>query len=476
MKKIDKILLSIILIYIILYSFNMGGRWDLGEQIFIGFKCINTNIPLYSGTLFGKPLYNTSPYFPGVAFLSYPLKYLTNNLLIIENIMLIFSKVILFLFIYYFYKFYKILNSNTKLNFIVFLQIVFFYILISDSLFVYALEFKGDIASFALFFLFLHLVNKYNEKYFYILPFIIIISLFFKQQISILYVGLFISYVLKYFETKSNYYIKLLILLITSILIFIFLISLSESLVKHTIIALSSRDNRLEFIPFIIEIINNNKIVLFFIVMAISIYFKYFNFFKSNSNLKHYFFTIIFYFLLQTKGSLITGGNQGNFQVGLLLFLPIIIYIFEYKYSESLIIFLNLYKLTLIIYLTLLTFKYIMITKNTYLNQQNAKIVLNKYKKVIIAGDLLTISNPNEIVSDFYSYIHFKIGYYRNDPFIDNQYKLALNEADYMVFNKDYTDNYIFNLITLNNKYNLKTVDSAITRGYGKFYIYKIIK
>ena len=173
--------------------------------------------------------------------------------------MLIFSKVFLFLFIYLFYKFYKILNSNTKLNFIIFLQIVFFYILISDSLFVYALEFKGDIASFALFFLFLHLANKYNEKYFYILPFIIIISLFFKQQISILYFGLFISYVLKYFETKSNYYIKLLILLITSILIFIFLISLSESLVKHTIIAISSRDNRLEIIPFIIEIINNKQ-------------------------------------------------------------------------------------------------------------------------------------------------------------------------------------------------------------------------
>ena len=97
MKKIDKIFLSIILIYIILYSFNMGGRWDLGEQIFIGYKCINTNIPLYSGTLLGKPMYNTSPYFPGVAFLSYPLKYLTNNLLFIENIMLIFSKVFLFL-------------------------------------------------------------------------------------------------------------------------------------------------------------------------------------------------------------------------------------------------------------------------------------------------------------------------------------------------------------------------------------------
>jgi len=84
MKKIDKSFLAIILIYIILYSFNMGGRWDLGDQIFIGYKCINTNIPLYSGTLLGKPMYNTSPYFPGVAFLSYPLKYLTNNLFFIE--------------------------------------------------------------------------------------------------------------------------------------------------------------------------------------------------------------------------------------------------------------------------------------------------------------------------------------------------------------------------------------------------------
>ena len=123
-------------------------------------------------------------------------------------------------------------------------------------------------------------------------------------------------------------------------------------MVKHTIIAISSRDNRLEIIPFIIEIINNNKIVLFFIVMGVSIYFKYFNFFKSNSILKHYFITIIFYFLLQTKGSLITGGNQGNFQVGLLLFLPIIIYIFEYKYNESLIIFLNL--LILVLSMTIL--------------------------------------------------------------------------------------------------------------------------
>jgi hypothetical protein len=476
MKKIDVLFLFFVFLYFILYSYNMGGRWDLGQQILIGFKCINTSLPLYSGTEIGIPLYNSSPYFPGVAFISYPFKFFTSNLLLIENLMLLVSKIFLFLFIYFFYKFYKIVNIETNFSFLSYLQIILFYILISDSLFVYILEFKGDIASFFFFFFNIYLVNKKNSKYYFLIFIITLISLILKQQTSILYFGLIISYLYNFYITKSKYYLSLSLLFIFSSLFFVFLISFSDSLIKHTIIALTSRENRIDIIPFFIETINNNKIILFFIIISIILYIKKYTYFSQISMLKNYFITIIFYILIQTKSAIVFGGNQGNIQVWLLLLLPFIIYIFEYNYQHKFIHFLHLCKYPITVFISFLCIKYILITNQTCLNQKNAKITLNKYKKIIIPGDLITISNSNNIISDFYSYIHYKVGYYKNDTLIDNQYKIALKNANYFVFNNEYIDKNIYNLITLNNSINLIKVDSAITRGYGKFYVYKINK
>ena len=85
------ILLIVSFVFLIVYSQIRGGRGSLGEQIFIGASSIASEQPLYAGTNEGIPMLNSSPYFPGVAFLSYPIFKLTNNAYITENIMLVIA-------------------------------------------------------------------------------------------------------------------------------------------------------------------------------------------------------------------------------------------------------------------------------------------------------------------------------------------------------------------------------------------------
>jgi hypothetical protein len=129
------ILLLVSFVFLIVYSQIRGGRWDLGEQLFIGASNIDSAQPLYAGTNEGIPMLNGSPYFPGVAFLSYPIFKLTNNIYITENIMLVISIFSTFIFILVLHKLYTILNKETSLSKLSFFIVAFSFLLISESFF-----------------------------------------------------------------------------------------------------------------------------------------------------------------------------------------------------------------------------------------------------------------------------------------------------------------------------------------------------
>ena len=85
------ILLLVSFVFLIVSSQIRVGGWDLGEQLFIGAYNISSAQPLYAGTNEGMPMLYRILYFPGVAFLSYPIFKLINNIYITENIMLVIS-------------------------------------------------------------------------------------------------------------------------------------------------------------------------------------------------------------------------------------------------------------------------------------------------------------------------------------------------------------------------------------------------
>jgi hypothetical protein len=185
---------------------------------------------------------------------------------------------------------------------------------------------------------------------------------------------------------------------------------------------------------------------------------------------------VALYSIIQFLSGLNAGGNQGNIQVVLVLTIPLLVYLFEIEFKNSIKIFLSKSYYLLIVCILILTIKYAIKLPSTFLREKDAISKLSKYEKIIIPGDLITKTPLQNIVSDYYAYIHLNAGILKLDTSIQGQYQKAYESANYFAFNpRQLAENpEMLDQITLKNFKNFQIVDSAYARAFGKFYIYKI--
>ncbi len=475
------LLLSFLFFYI--YSFDRGGRWNLGEQIFISASNIDSSQPLYSGTDEGKPMLNGSPYFPGVAFLSYPIYKVTKSMYFTEGLMLAVAVLCIFFFIDVSYSLYKAINEHTKLDRISFFTLELCAFFIFNNLLDYSLEFKPDILSLGLAILFLVRSNTVRPKIkdSIINSLLIFAALSLKQQAAVFIFGIFAGNLISYIRNRRTRHLWNCIVLASSTMIFVLLILQSESLLIHTVFANTGRALRFSFPEFVNEILANNKVYLFLVLFILLSHIKKIKQISSrlsgqNNLIIIYSISICLYALIQAKSAINLGGTQGNIQVVLILTIPLILYLYELKFKPNLNVHFGKIYYILILCLLISALKYGIRLPHTISLEREAIQKLEKYDKIILPSDLITKTPLSNITANYYAYIHFKLGSYKNDKEIDEQYRRSFANSNYLAFNRNQLieNPSMLNFITLGKFEKFQVVDSAYARGFGKFYIYKL--
>lgn len=328
-KKSIRVLLNG-LMFVLFTSFLIralliGGRWDLNEQIAFGYRLISGTASYSNGI--NDMFFPTSPYFPGVGYLSYFYMFIgPNNIYINNQLMLITAVFVGFLYFILLQKLTIKLYPRIPNNLVYFVLIIL-YATHFRAYMNYMIEFKPDtiLLVFAIIaFFLLENIKKPNIKNLILIGLILFVTTFFKQSFFLLYFYIFLLIFLnKYFSIKEKIIISITYVLIGTIaLFFIFNISnlyyFSVHIMgQHPMMDLSS------VIHFIINSIVQN---IFFLITLLLFVVKRYNSFSIDSLESKYFIFALFWFFFSAISTAKVGGNTGNFEVGVIVFMPFVIY------------------------------------------------------------------------------------------------------------------------------------------------------
>lgn len=416
------LLFSIYFFSLLLNAFDGGGRWSLNEQIAFGDRVVNGVVSYANGI--DDLFFPSSPYFPGVGFISAFIEYLgVTDLYILNKIMLCIAVVLGFSYIIILQYITKLFKQNISTFFI----LVVSFILYISSFHMYKFymwEFKPDtilLVITTVIFILLEIKEKLSYKRFIVILILLFLASFMKQSVFITY---FITVFL--LITKPNMSLKNKISLssivfLTGVLSLFLLFQINNN-IYFTVTAMGQHPflTKEEILTFFKDGVLGNKLYIIFLIFYIvknvtrlkklSIEFKYF-----------VFATIWFLFSLISTAKL--GGNLGNFQVGLIVYLPFVIIALDqltHKFNDK-----NIFKYVVLLYAFGLFMK---VPENIYVkynsfsesisNDRGAISFLSTRfanKKAFIDGDTYIVAQSAgmDIITEAETVAHFNniIGY-----------------------------------------------------------------
>ena len=414
--NLSSCLLFIFFLSLLLESLTVGGRWDLNEQIAFAQRLLE-GINSYANGLTDL-FFPSSPYFPGVGYLSYMYSLIGfDNVYYNEILMLSTAVLIGFTYCIMLQKLTLKLYPNISTT-VIFTFSVILFATCFKNYFSYMKEFKPDtvLLLIGLISFFIFEQNK-KPSIFEILSvgFLLFIVFFFKQSSFLIF---FLVYILVFKNSFLSFKEKSLIFMSYSLfgITALFFVFKTNNLYYFTIDAMSQH-----------PISDTGSIIYFFIisfVLNIIVYISMFYFFKIkkiNLNFKSsetvYLFFSIIWFVFSSLSALKLGGNVGNIEVGLLVFFPFIVYaindFFKKKIKNKYFNFLII--IILIIGIIGYSYKTIIFTNNFIKNIKEDRLsieFLNQEflgKNVFVDGDTYIVAKASgmSIITEAETVAHF---------------------------------------------------------------------
>jgi hypothetical protein len=417
-----------------------GGGWVLIEQIAFGDRLVNEGVSLYSNGI--SDLYlPSSPYFPGVGYISAIFQYLgVTDLYILNIFMMITATAVGFSYFLLLKKLTKHLFPNISDVFILY-ALLFLFISYLSFYKYYIPLFKPDtilLVVATLIFFILEADKKIKLSGFIIVGSLLFVVTFFKQSFFLVF---FLTYMLIFTNKTLLLKNKLWLMLIYSLVgvLALSIILNIDNLHDYTIRTTSHHPifniSKIKSI-FIEAYINNN---IFIILMFIFILKNFNKCDLADEKTKYFIFGVVwlFFSLLST---IKLGGNRGNIEVGLVVFAPFAIQIMN-VFSNVLKIKKALYIMVIIPLFSLLLWNYTNIIykefgviKYHFNNYPNLVLYLEnrfKTKSVFIQSNTYIISKMAglKILTEVETINHFSMAESSNLDVLKN----AITEKTYDV-------------------------------------------
>ena len=454
------LLIVVFFFYILVDSLIEGGRWDLNEQIAFGDR-LSSGISTYANGI--TDLYfPSSPYFPGVGFLSALYQYIGIDNIYVNNQLMLLTAV--FIGIVYFILLRKLTIKiyPTIPSIIVTSMLVLFFSTHFSAYIFYMKEFKPDtiLLVFAtIIFLILEKGSKPKVIELIIIGSILFISVFFKQSFFLVYfIALISIFTNSFLEIKNK--IFLLFLYASIGLLALYIVLNINNLIYFSVETMGKH-----------SMLNMKTIIYFFgvgflkniIFLIPLIYFmikNYQNYSLKNIESKYFTFAFV-WFIFSAVSTAKSGGNAGNFEVGIIVAIPFVIYTLH-NFFKGLYSNIYFYRIIMTILLVLIFaysyagIKNTMKLNNTIVNNNvSIKYLTDKFKgkSAFIDGNTYILSKMSglNIVTEAET-----LGHFNNVPNYDMyNIKNALKNQKYdLIFVKKIPEYYVdkdINKLMMNN-------------------------
>jgi len=421
---------------LLLKTLSRGGRWELNEQIAFGDRVVS-GISSYANGITDL-FFPSSPYFPGVGYLSASLQYIgIDNIYINNQIMLTIAVLVGFIYFILLKKITKKLYPSIP-NIVIYFMLILFFITHFTLYTFYMKEFKPDTMLLLLAGIIFIVLEK-NERITLINLGIVGILLFgatfFKQSFFIIY---FLAFLLIYTNDSFTLKEKLTIFFSYALigLFALYLIFNVENLYYFTVEILGQHPMHSGYTHFLHyrNGFDTNKIFLLILIYFLLKNYKEFSLKETKS--KYFLFAVV-WFIFAAISTAKTGGNIGNLEVGVIVFMPFVIYtlhnIFEKYYCDKpfYILVSMVLVLMLILNIAALAKSTLNLKRTIQTNKISAKYLHKNFnnKSVLIDGDTYILSKMSglDILTEVDTIGHFN--------YIDNydmsRIKDALNNQKY---------------------------------------------
>ena len=438
-NNLSFILLIVFFLNLLLEALIVGGRWDLSEQIAFSQRLIEGINSYANGQT--DLFYPSSPYFPGVGYLSFIYSTIGfDNIYLNEILMLTTAVLTGLLYSIMLQKLTFKLYPNISKT-VIFAFTVILFATCFRTYFVYMREFKPD-TIILLLGLISFFMLKENKKpsfmYLCIVGLILFVATFFKQSSFIIFI---LVYILIFYNLLLSFKEKSLIF---SSYFLVGLLSLhfvfkTDNLYYFTIDVISQHP-----VSDINSILSSfTASFVYNIIIWISIvyfFFKKYNQFALKSLETIYLIFGIIWFVFSLLSTMKLGGNRGNIEVGLLVFIPFVIFalndIFK-KFFKN--IFFN-YSVVIILIVCITRYSYGIITNTINygikLNEDRVSIDFLKKeflgKNVFVDGNTYIVSKASglNVLTEAET-----VGHFNNIPNYDmSKLKNAIDNKLYDLF------------------------------------------
>jgi|TARA_B100001093_G_scaffold456117_1_gene466810 hypothetical protein len=326
----------IIFINDLLQSLISGGRWDLNEQIAVGINLFN-NLPTFSNG--ANDLFQvSSPYFPGIGIIAGALNFLIADIYYLNQIMIFLASIIGLFLLLMISKITDILYPQISKSHKYFV-IILIYLFNLQYYSAYMMEFKPDsiLLIFILGIFFILNSAKPKKSIYFILPILLFVASFLKQSAFIAYI----------FTVTHIFFTKTLSKSIKSVLIFLsiftgflslIIMNNIENLFFYTVEVMGEHDflPLIDFTKYFIKSFYKNIIVMIGLMLFLYKSFIYKNtFFEKITNVRvSYYFLSLVWFLFSLLSMAKVGGNEGNFEAGVILLIPMVLNGYSYFFTD----------------------------------------------------------------------------------------------------------------------------------------------
>ena len=418
LKKFILVLISVLfIIQLVFLSLGKGGGWDLGQQIAMADRVLNSEL-LYTSPQDGFYLSN-SPYFPGVSFLStlvsqFSFENRETILLLIATsigIGLLFSL--------------TLLSKQMGVKFQdAYLIILLYGVWFFNSWKAYMTEFKPDsivlLAALAVFYLLIKLERRHNSFLCFFCIFLLLLLIgVFKQQGIAIFIGtmLFVLFTNSFNRRTKILLFSVIVLGGLSVLGIVFSI---PNCIENTVVVLSRHP--LMTSREILSMFLNSFERMWIFYVPFGLYFLNLLFkrrIELQRNEREWLFFAIPWLFFSLLSAIKVGGNEGNIEVAFLPFLPYNVVFLNRIVEKS-----KEFKYILYFCLLLTFYSILFKTKNEYKHwkkykQEQTEIIAFlssnfANKTVLYAGDdYMTISKANlKHKSEFDTATGFGLGKY----------------------------------------------------------------
>lgn len=418
-KNISVLSISLIIVFftnLIITALTIGGRWDLNEQIAFGDRLISGFASYANGIT--DLFFPTSPYFPGVGYLSYFYQLIGfDNIYLNNQLMLLTAVMAGFLYFILLKKLTLKLYPNIP-NIVVSIVLIILYATHFRSYMLYMIEFKPDtILLIVVTFAFFLLENNKKPKIANLICLGILLFLvtFFKQSFFLVYFYIIILLLLnKYFSLKEK--ILIIVSYVIIGIISLYLVFDISNLYYFSVDIMGQHpmlDIKSIVIFFARGVVHNG---IFLIAVITFVVLRYRSFSANNLESKYFIFTLL-WLVFSSISTAKVGGNTGNFEVGIIVFIPFAIFtldhFFKKYYSKK-----EFYVFTSIVLIVgVVSYSYLTVREfgklNVKINNDKASIEFLsenfKNKTAFVDGDTFVIAKMSnlKVLTEMETMLHF---------------------------------------------------------------------